>query len=115
MVDPHVVITVRDSAGKLLEAIQESPQLICYPSDADKFSLGFSWHLQTPVNCLPEGAAVFAELRHYKPDKKKVCGVTRLSLHVNSIRISSVCNRKPIRNAVTADSGRLAVPGWACD
>eukprot|EP00878_Enallax_costatus_P044596 GHUV01053274.1.p1 GENE.GHUV01053274.1~~GHUV01053274.1.p1 ORF type:complete len:229 (+),score=89.59 GHUV01053274.1:385-1071(+) len=74
MVDPHVVITVRDAAGKLLEAVQESPVLICYPSDADKFSLGFSWHAQTAVNSLPEGAAVFFELRHYKPDKKKVKG-----------------------------------------
>lgn len=72
MVEPHVVIRVRDQAGKLLEAVQESPSLVCFPSDADKLSLGFSWHLQTPLNCLPESAAVFFELQHYKLAKKKV-------------------------------------------
>jgi len=40
---------------------------------ADKLDLDFVWHLQTPLNCLPEDAAVFMELRHYKADKKKVC------------------------------------------
>lgn len=30
------------------------------------------WHLQTPLNCMAEDAAVFMELRHWKADKKKV-------------------------------------------
>lgn len=72
MVDPHIVITVRDAAGKLLEAVQESPVVICHPADPEKLGLGFTWHMQTPVNCLPGGSAVFFELRHFKPQKKKV-------------------------------------------
>jgi hypothetical protein len=60
------------AAGKLLEAVQESPVILCFPSDADKFSLGFTWHMQTPLNCLPDNAAVFFELQHYKLAKKKV-------------------------------------------
>lgn len=60
------------AAGKLLEAVQESPAIMCFPSDPDKFSLGFSWHMQTPLNCLPDDAAVFFELQHYKLAKKKV-------------------------------------------
>lgn len=72
MTEPHVVITVRDEAGKLLEAVQESPHVIRHPADPEKLGLGFSWHMQTPVNCLPAGAAVFFELRHFRPEKKKV-------------------------------------------
>jgi hypothetical protein len=70
----HVSITCCAAlpAGKLLEAVQESPAIMCFPSDADKFSLGFSWHMQTPINCLPDDAAVFFELQHYKLAKKKV-------------------------------------------
>eukprot|EP00882_Tetradesmus_deserticola_P028925 GHRQ01032261.1.p1 GENE.GHRQ01032261.1~~GHRQ01032261.1.p1 ORF type:complete len:102 (+),score=51.48 GHRQ01032261.1:338-643(+) len=45
--------------------------MLCFPSDAEKFSLGFSWHMQTPLNCLPDDAAVFFELQHYKLAKKK--------------------------------------------
>lgn len=41
---------------------------------ADKLDLDFVWHLQTPLNCLPEDAAVFMELRHWKAHKKKVRG-----------------------------------------
>lgn len=71
-VDPHLLITVRDRAGKLLEAVQESPCVACSPADADKLLLSFTWHLQTPLGCLPEGAAVFFELRHWKAAKQKV-------------------------------------------
>jgi hypothetical protein len=38
----------------------------------DKLDLDFVWHLQTPLNCLPEDAAVFMELQHWKADKRKV-------------------------------------------
>lgn len=38
----------------------------------DQLDLDFVYHLQTPLNCLPEDAAVFMELRHWKADKKKV-------------------------------------------
>jgi hypothetical protein len=34
--------------------------------------LDFVFNLQTPLNCLPEDAAVFMELRHWKAAKKKV-------------------------------------------
>ncbi|WIA36652.1 hypothetical protein OEZ86_007936 [Tetradesmus obliquus] len=71
MADPRIIVRVRDKAGKLLEAVQESPAIMCFPSDPDKFSLGFSWHMQTPLNCLPDDAAVFFELQHYKLAKKK--------------------------------------------
>ncbi|WIA16473.1 hypothetical protein OEZ85_013156 [Tetradesmus obliquus] len=71
MADPRIIVRVRDKAGKLLEAVQESPAIMCFPSDPDKFSLGFSWHMQTPLNCLPDDAAVFFELQHYKLTKKK--------------------------------------------
>jgi hypothetical protein len=58
---------------------------MCFPSDADKLSLGFSWHMQTPVNCLPDDAAVFFELQHYKLAKKKVRSATRsVTIHVLS-------------------------------
>jgi hypothetical protein len=37
--------------------------------------------MQTPVNCLPDDAAVFFELQHYKLAKKKVrCWQTQPSL-----------------------------------
>jgi hypothetical protein len=56
---------------------------MCFPSDADKFSLGFSWHMQTPVNCLPDDAAVFFELQHYKLAKKKVlCATGSVTMHL---------------------------------
>lgn len=71
MADPRIIVRVRDKAGKLLEAVQESPAIMCFPTDPDKFSLGFSWHMQTPLNCLPDDAAVFFELQHYKLAKKK--------------------------------------------
>jgi hypothetical protein len=38
----------------------------------DKLDLDFVYHLQTPLNCLPEDAAILMELRHWKADKKKV-------------------------------------------
>eukprot|EP00879_Flechtneria_rotunda_P007498 GHRR01007866.1.p1 GENE.GHRR01007866.1~~GHRR01007866.1.p1 ORF type:complete len:271 (+),score=78.56 GHRR01007866.1:1013-1825(+) len=71
MVNPHIVLTVHNKLGELLEAVQESPHIACHPSDPSRLALGFTWHMQTPVNHLPEGSAVFCELRHYKPDKKK--------------------------------------------
>lgn len=47
-------------------------QVCASRSGADALDLDFVWHLQTPLNCLPEDAAVFMELLHYKADKKKV-------------------------------------------
>lgn len=41
---------------------------------SDKLDLDFVYNLQTPLNCLPEDAAMFMELRHWKADKKKVGG-----------------------------------------
>lgn len=50
------------------------------PGSSDKLDLDFVWHLQTPLNCMAEDAAVFMELQHWKADKKKVraCAEERL-------------------------------------
>eukprot|EP00775_Hariotina_reticulata_P012402 gene12402-12537_t len=71
MQDPHLLITVRNKAGKLLEAVQESPVVASPPFGEDKLVFGFTWHMQTPLNVLQADAAVFFELRHYKPAKHK--------------------------------------------
>jgi hypothetical protein len=73
MQDPQLLITVRNKAGKLLEAVQESSVVACMPSREDNLALAFTWHLQTPLNVLQADAAVFFELRHHKQAKHKVC------------------------------------------
>jgi hypothetical protein len=41
-------------------------------ADPDKLDLDFTYHLQVPLNVLPEDAALFFELRHWKAAKTKV-------------------------------------------
>lgn len=53
---------------------------------SDKLDLDFVWHLQTPLNCMAEDAAVFMELQQWKADKKKV--------HVHCTERATCCVHK---------------------
>ncbi|KIZ04210.1 hypothetical protein MNEG_3752 [Monoraphidium neglectum] len=69
MHDASVAISVRDAAGRLVEAVQETP-----PPDSvseQQLRWGATVHLQTLLSRLEGAWAVFFELRHWKPAKKK--------------------------------------------
>ena len=70
---------MRTPAGKLLEAVQETPAASAVEVGAAAGGVGdvLSWngvifHLQTAFSSLPPNTAVFFELKHYKAAKKKV-------------------------------------------
>jgi hypothetical protein len=80
LVQPRVTVTVRDGKGKLLEAVQDTPVATSTQGGGagggagDLLVWNVTCHLQTPVNRLPQDAAIFLELRHWKAAKNKVRG-----------------------------------------
>eukprot|EP00906_Rhabdomonas_costata_P005738 RCo008531 len=67
--EPFFTVSVRDPRGAELEQCQDTPHA---SSRKDRMVLfDCSVFLQTPVNQLPEDAAVFFEFKHWKPKKQK--------------------------------------------
>jgi hypothetical protein len=74
-VDASVVVNVRDSKGRLLEAVQETPAPLAVEAAAVRWAA--TVHLQTPLSQLGRDSpdwAVFFELRHWKAAKRAVGG-----------------------------------------
>lgn len=68
--EPRIAVSVRDATGDLIEAVQETP--------SSSQLAGSSWsfgntliHIQTPLNRIPKGSALFFEFRHWKKAKNK--------------------------------------------
>ena len=68
--DPFVTVSVRSSPDRPLEPPQETP----YSTSREFRHLVFNnkVFMQTPLEDLSSNAAIFLELKHYKPKKKKV-------------------------------------------
>lgn len=67
--DPHVVISVHDSQGDVLEPVQETPSAKRITPNYLFFESNV--YIQTPINMLPHDAAIFFEFIHYKVEKKR--------------------------------------------
>jgi hypothetical protein len=68
---PYITISLRNNKGELMEEMHET----CYSSKFQGNHIIFNSELikiTTPVSELPPGAAVFFELSHYKPSKRKI-------------------------------------------
>ncbi|GFH14512.1 staygreen domain-containing protein [Haematococcus lacustris] len=68
-VEPRVAVSVRNDKGDPVEAVQETPTT----SQVSQQYLVFenTVYLQTPINRLPEGSAIFFEFKHWKAKKQK--------------------------------------------
>mmetsp|Transcript_18071 Transcript_18071/g.46296 ORF Transcript_18071/g.46296 Transcript_18071/m.46296 type:complete len:157 (+) Transcript_18071:483-953(+) len=69
-IDPFLSVQVVNSKGELLESAQDTP--VTNRIDGNYIMFGHTVHIQTPLNALPDGAAIVFEYKHYKPKKKKV-------------------------------------------
>lgn len=65
----RVIVSVRDDKGNKLEAVQETPFAGRQTMNYVVFDQVV--YVQTPLNRLPPGAAIFFEFTHYKVAKKK--------------------------------------------
>mmetsp|Transcript_7540 Transcript_7540/g.20076 ORF Transcript_7540/g.20076 Transcript_7540/m.20076 type:complete len:311 (-) Transcript_7540:1116-2048(-) len=69
---PRVVVSVRDEQGEVLEAVQETP--VSKGGTHQYIFFDTTVYLQTAINRLPSGSAIFFEFKHWKEkEKKKSC------------------------------------------
>mmetsp|Transcript_245 Transcript_245/g.414 ORF Transcript_245/g.414 Transcript_245/m.414 type:complete len:286 (-) Transcript_245:11-868(-) len=68
-IDPYLTVQVVNQKGELLESAQDTP--ITNRVKPNYVMFGQAVHIQTPLNALPDGAAIVFEFKHCKPKKKK--------------------------------------------
>ncbi|XP_065919823.1 axin interactor, dorsalization-associated protein-like [Dysidea avara] len=67
-IEPFLRISVKDTTAYDCEPIQQTP--VSRSREITYFVFDVDVHIQTPVEDLPVGGAIFFELKHYKPKKK---------------------------------------------
>mmetsp|Transcript_37371 Transcript_37371/g.83169 ORF Transcript_37371/g.83169 Transcript_37371/m.83169 type:complete len:296 (+) Transcript_37371:122-1009(+) len=84
----RVVTSVRDENGDVLEAVQETP--IGKRTNSNYFFFENTVYIQTPLNRLPNNAAIFFEFRHWKAKKQKKSCKCYCYLEMDEIRSGPV-------------------------
>lgn len=69
-IDAFITVSVVDSKGNLVESSQDTP--ISNRKKAPHVLFGNTVYIQTPLEHLDSGFAIFFEFKHYKPSKKKI-------------------------------------------
>eukprot|EP00899_Mesostigma_viride_P004710 jgi/Mesvir1/1423/Mv14421-RA.1 len=68
--NPFMTVSVADAHGALIESAQDTPSSNRIKPNYILF--GQTVHIQTPLSRLEDNCAIFFELKHYKPKKKKI-------------------------------------------
>mmetsp|Transcript_14744 Transcript_14744/g.36779 ORF Transcript_14744/g.36779 Transcript_14744/m.36779 type:complete len:300 (-) Transcript_14744:97-996(-) len=105
-VEPRVVVSVRDKAGESVEAIQETP--VAKSNTHTHVFFENTVYIQTPLNKLAHGSAIFFEFRHWKAKKQKKSCKAYCFMEMDEIKSGPVTleiYKKP------ADYGRKKAPG----
>ncbi len=68
--DPYFTVLVMDADGKSLETAQDTP----VSNKKQGFYIDFDQkiHIQTAIEDLPKGSAIFFEFKHFKPSSQKM-------------------------------------------
>lgn len=84
LIDPFVTVSVVDKLGAPLEPPQDTPYTNKH--NAQYVTFDSKIHIQTPVNQLPEGSAVYLEFKHFKPKKQKVSTKAYCFMELDELR-----------------------------
>ncbi|XP_064403022.1 axin interactor, dorsalization-associated protein-like [Halichondria panicea] len=68
--DPYISVSVKNFHGDDIEVSQDTP--LANQKEGSHIQFGVSVLIRSPLEELPEGAAIFFEFKHYKPNKKRV-------------------------------------------
>lgn len=69
LVEPRVLVSVRDESGEKVEAVQETP--VGKGTSQSYVFFENTVYIQTPLNLMSRGSAIFFEFQHFKPGKNK--------------------------------------------
>ncbi|XP_061415067.1 axin interactor, dorsalization-associated protein-like isoform X3 [Lethenteron reissneri] len=83
-VDPYITITVRDVCGTELTTSQDTPFAVNLQGTCLNFQVDVE--IQLPVEDIPTDAAIFFELKHYKPLKRLTSTKCFALLEMDEIR-----------------------------
>jgi len=70
-IEPYFTVSIHDKDGSLIAGGDPQDTPPTKTADPDFLKFNQEVHLQVALDALPKGAAIFFELKHYKPKKSK--------------------------------------------